>query len=535
MNSTHLFQRIMLAGKKVARIFTTLPVLLSLYAANAQVVPAIEWSKSLGGSASDRPYAIQQTADDGYIVAGTSVSVDGDITGNHGGFDYWITKLDNAGNLQWQRAFGGSDDEQANAIQQTTDGGYIIAGYTRSDDGDITVLHGQSDYWIIKLDSVGNMVWQKTFGGTNLENAESIRQTTDGGYIVGGRSRSINGDVTGNHGGEDFWIVKLDTSGNMEWEKSIGGSMYDDATAVVQTTDGGYAATGWSKSLDGDVTGNHGNYDYWTVKLDTVGNIQWEKSYGGDNYDQPFSMKQAYDGGYFLGGFTNSNNQNVSGNHGGNDSWIVKLDSNGNLMWQKCLGGSQWDRTYSVQLTSDYGVVVVGYTLSNDSQVTGNHGGYDYWVVKLDSSGNLKWQKCLGGTGSDEPYAVQQTADNGYVVAGFSDSNDGDVSGNHGSSDYWIVKLTDDIATETPPLIKSSISIFPNPVQSVLYVSFNGLTDNEMVHIYDLQGRMIILPMTFTNSQVQVNTTDLPGGFYTIKIFNNKTGENVVSKFIKGY
>ncbi|HEX3078829.1 MAG TPA: T9SS type A sorting domain-containing protein, partial [Puia sp.] len=189
---------------------------------------------------------------------------------------------------------------------------------------------------------------------------------------------------------------------------------------------------------------------------------------------------------------------------------------------------------YSIQLTSDFGFVVAGYTLSNDSQVTGNHGGYDYWVVKLDSLGNLEWQKCLGGTGSDEPYAVQQTADNGYIVAGFSDSEDGNVSGNHGSSDYWIVKLTDDIATETPPLAKSTVSIFPNPVQSVLYVNFNGLSGNEIVHIYDLQGRMVVLPITFLNGQIQLNTTGLPGGFYTIQIFNSKTGKNVISKFVKG-
>ncbi|MHA1651797.1 MAG: hypothetical protein ACTSYB_16515, partial [Candidatus Helarchaeota archaeon] len=192
---------------------------------------------------------------------------------------------------------------------------------------------------------------------------------------------------------------------------------------------------------------NHGGYDFWVVKLSSTGVIEWQKCLGGSNNDWVYSVQQTADGGYIVAGFTVSNDGDVSGNHDGEDFcdfWVVKLSSTGVIEWQKCLGGSNYERAYSVQQTADGGFIVAGETKSNDGDVSGNHGGYDFWVVKLSSTGVIEWQKCLGGINDEGAYSVQQTADGGYIVAGYTDSNDGDVSGKHGvcACDFWVVKLS---------------------------------------------------------------------------------------------
>ncbi|MBO8140214.1 MAG: T9SS C-terminal target domain-containing protein [Thermosipho sp. (in: Bacteria)] len=401
----------------------------------------IAWQKTLGGSNGDEAYSIQQTSDGGYIVAGTTYSNNGDVSGNHGGRDFWIVKLDDDGNIKWQKALGGSNNELAYSIQQTSDGGYIVAGNTNSNDGDVSGNHGNFDYWVIKLDNSGNIEWQKALGGSDYEYARSIQQTNDGGYIVAGTAYSNDGDVTGNNVGNCYWVVKLDSNGNIEWQKALGGSSGDWADSIQQTSDGGYIVAGYTYSNDGDVSGNHGERDFWIVKLDKNGNIEWQKALGGSSGDWAHSIRQTSDGGYIVAGYTYSNDGDVSGNHGERDFWIVKLDNNGNIVWQKTLGGSQWDEAYSVQQTSDRGYIVAGITWSNDGDVSGNHGGDDYWVVKLDTNGNIVWQKTLGGSRYETASSIQQTSDGGYIVAGYTDSNDGYVSGNHGSRDYWVVKL----------------------------------------------------------------------------------------------
>ena len=230
-------------------------------------LPVISWQKSLGGSGYDRATSIQQTSDGGYIVAGNSSSIDEDVTGNHGNSDYWIVKLNSVGSIVWQKSLGGSGNDSATSIQQTSDGFYIVAGSSSSINGDVTGNHGGVDYWIVKLDSLGSILWQKSLGGSGNDYAQSIQQTSDGGYIVAGYSTSINGDVTGNHGNSDYWIVKLNHVGSIVWQKSLGGSGFDYAWSIQQTSDGGHIVAGYSTSINGDVTGNHGDYDSWIVKL----------------------------------------------------------------------------------------------------------------------------------------------------------------------------------------------------------------------------------------------------------------------------
>jgi len=436
---------------------------------------ATQWQKSLGGSNDDETYSIQQTSDGGYIVAGYSDSNDGDVTGNQGDYDYWVVKLDTngtSGNIVWQKSLGGSSSDQANSIQQTFDGGYIVAGLSVSDDSDVTGNHGYGyyDYWVVKLDTSGNILWQKCLGGSSGDEAYSIQQTSDGGYIVAGSSYSNDGNVTGNHGYGDYWIVKLDTNGNIVWQKSLGGSSYDEAHSIQQTSDGGYIVAGYSYSNDGDVTGNHGYDDYWIVKLDTGGDILWQKSLGGSNADEAFSIQQTSDGDYIVAGYSYSNDGDVTGNHGYYDYWIVKLDTSGNIVWQKSLGGSGWDYAHSIQQTSDGGYIVAGTSDSNDGNVTENHGFWDYWVVKLDTVGNIMWQKSLGGSGFDDARWIQQTSDSGYIIAGRSESIDGNVTENHGSYDYWVVKLAAQTQIQIPVADFSATPTFGNMPLNVSFI-----------------------------------------------------------------
>jgi hypothetical protein len=400
----------------------------------------ITWQKTLGGSGGDWVYSIQQTTDNGYIFAGCTESNDNDVSGNHGIKDYWIVKLTTSGDIDWQKTFGGSDWDQANSIQQTTDGGYIIAGEAFSDDGDVPGNQGFSEYWIIKLTTSGDIDWQKTFGGTAWETPYSIQQTTDGGYITAGLTCSYDGDITGQHGPRDYWIVKLTSAGDIDWQKTLGGSQDDWAWSIQQTSDEGYIIAGKSSSNDGDISVNHGEYDYWIVKLTSTGEIDWQKSLGGNCEDVAYFIQQTTDGGYIIAGYSLSNNGNVSGNHGGSDYWIVKLNSTGDINWQKSLGGSSDEWARSVQQTTDGSYIITGYSWSNDGDVSGNHGDVDTWIVKLTPSGEIDWQKSLGGLGGDVSYCIKQTTDGDYIIAG--DSWSGGIV-KYGGTDVWIVKFTE--------------------------------------------------------------------------------------------
>ncbi len=471
-------------------------ILLSAFICFAQTAPTIQWQKSLGGSSSDGANSISQTADGGFIVAGSSYSNDGDVSGNHGHFDYWVVKLNSLGDIEWQKCLGGSDYDVAFSISQTADSGFIVAGSSESTTGDVSGNHGESDYWVVKLNSSGDIVWQTSLGGTGTDDAYSISQAADGGFIVTGWSLSNDGDVSGNHGGWDYWVVKLNSSGDIQWQKSLGGTRNDGAYSISQTADGGFIVAGWSLSNDGDVSGNHDWKDYWVVKLNSSGDIVWQTSLGGTGTDGAYSISQTTDGGFIVAGNSNSNDGDVSGNHGYYDYWVVKLNSSGDIQWQKCLGGSYEDFARSISQTADGGFIVAGYSESNDGDVSGNNGYYDYWVVKLNSSGDTQWQKSLGGSEDDVALSISQTADGGFIVAGYSESNDSDVSGNHGGKDYWVVKLSPDPLSISDgnrghkPLAYQ-ISAYPNPFNSAVAICVGEGLKPSRIEIFDVNGRMV--------------------------------------------
>ncbi len=421
--------------------FNILLILALLFAGIKGKSQTIEWEHSYGGSNYEFGYTVNETDDGGYFAVGNSWSSDGDVTVNRGYYDYWVVKTDATGTITWQKSYGGSDWDTANDFKQTSDGGYIIVGGSSSTDGDVTGNHGGYDFWLVKVNSTGTLEWQKSYGGSQSDFARSVDITPDGGYVVVGETYSNDGNVSGNHGGYDIWVIKTDANGNLLWQKALGGSDYEYGYEVYALDNGDIIVSGTSASNDGDVTGNHGSGDFWIIKLDSNGNIIWQKSYGGTDYEHARTICPTDDGGYIIAGESRSSDGQVSGNNGSEDVWVVKIDANGNFIWGQNYGGSGVDFPHSIKQTGDGGYVFVAHTYSNDGDVTGNHGDSDYWLVKLNESGQIQWQKCLGGSDGDAGQSLNITSSGAYIINGYSGSSDGDVTGNHGGLDFWIVKI----------------------------------------------------------------------------------------------
>jgi hypothetical protein len=527
-----MFNLVVASQKMKTKFF--LPFLIfflsDIYICVSQLPAAIQWAKCYGGSNSENAFAVKPTHDGGYILAGTTNSIDtGDVYGFHGGMsDYWVVKTDSAGTLKWQKCLGGTSQDVARDILVTSDGGYVVAGWTQSNDGDVSGNFGSWDYWIIKLDSAGNIQWQKCHGGTGQDQAYSIQQTSDGGYIMTGYANSTDGEVSGGHGVMDYWVLKLDAAGNFQWQKPLGGCCDDRGHSVFQCFDKGYIVAGQTNSNDFDVTGNHGSFDCWIVKLDTVGIIQWEHCFGSSGSEIAWSIIQAKDSGYvFVGEANGFNDGDVSGNHGG-DFWLVKLDTAGQLQWQKCLGGSSADKAYCVRQTHDGGYVMAGNSTSNDYDVSSNHGNGDFWIVKTDSAGNLQWQECLGGTRGEIANSIEETSDGGFIVAGGAASYDGDVIGNHGvnQNDFWLVKLAPPVPLSVSENERASFTLAPNPSNEKLFI-----TSSQPIFQLKIFNTLGVLQSAIRNPQSEIDILSLASGIYFIQVLTERG--SVVRKFVK--
>jgi gliding motility-associated-like protein len=455
--------------KKTA--LSALILLLLFHHSVAGQAPAIQWQKFYGSGYLDDPASIEPTADGGYIMTGLTNGPGADVTGYHGNKDvgdYWVAKVDAVGTLQWTRSLGGSYYDQAAVVRQAPDGSFVVAGQAASVDGDVTTPnHGGTDFWIVKLSSTGAILWQKSVGGSKNDYLNGLDFTPDGGFILAGWTESNNGDVSGNHGGRDLWVVKLSSAGNIDWQKCLGGSQDDEAYGVLALADGSYVAAGYTLSNDGQVSGNHGNQDMWVVKLDNAGNLLWSKTLGGSEYEVAYGLEKTADGGCVVAGYTSSFDGDITLNHGLSpgdaDFWVVKLDNSGALQWQKCYGGSFNEIAYSIAGTPDGGFLVGGYAGSADGDVSCYNAYEDGWVIKINSTGALQWAKTLGGMEFDEVHSVKPTADGGAIVAIYSDSKE--IPGYHpdidpagSAGDFLVVKLLDE------PIGTVTLSILPPPV-----------------------------------------------------------------------
>ena len=505
------------------RLYKAVMVLLFLsYHSIAIAQPNIQWEKCMGDSLFDLASTILQTKDSGYIVVGYNNCNSGNVTGNHGGYDYWVVKLNDTGKILWQKSLGGSLNDMGWIVQQTFDGGYIVSGITTSPDGDVTGYHAGTgfDYWLVKLSDTGSIQWEKCYGGSDDDNAGSIIQTADSGYIVVGYSYSTDGDVTGNHGNYDCWVLKLSDTGGIQWGKCYGGSNNDYGYGIQQTIDGGYIFVGTTNSLDGDVTGLHGDYDYWVVKINDTGAIQWEKTYGGDGPESANQVQLTPDSGYIINGTSKTaNNGDVTGNHGGYDYWVINISDTGALRWEQSYGGSGDDEAGTIHLTADSGYIIDGYSNSIDGDITNNLGDYDYWAVKLSPSGSIQWQMNLGGSAADLDQCMIQTLDGGYIAAGVSSSIDGEVTGNQGQGNFWIVKLYPDTintGVATLPASIQTLQIWPSPNNGTFTILLPApTTESIQILITDIIGQTIKETTATTNKNTPIQL-DAPPGMYFV-------------------
>jgi len=415
--------------------------MLEMEVINDEWVINIHRSDNIGGTKVDVLYDIIDTADGNFVAVGQSFSDDGGISDNYGYSDVWVVKFTKTGSILWNMNYGGSDNDVGRAIIQTDDGGYVVAGYTKSADEDVQNNQGKNDYWIFKLDANGNQKWENTFGGTEDDYAFDLCETTDGGYVLAGRTESIDGDVTGFKGMEDAWIVKVDDMGDWVWKKTLGGTQTDRAYSICPTDDDGFLIAGMSDSSDGDVTANKGESDGWLVKVDFWGTYIWDKNYGGTETDEARSISRTADNGFIVAGQTYSTDQEALGNHGNSDGWVVRVDSNGDLKWSNCYGGTSSDEIWSIIETSTGGYAFLGVSQSSDGDVPDNLGSYDFLFMLLDEYGNIEWSKNYGGTFSEIGNSIIENTDGDYVLGGNTYSTDGNVSGNNGLSDCWVLQL----------------------------------------------------------------------------------------------
>ena len=290
--------------------------------------------------------------------------------------------------IEWERSLGGTNYDYGFESQITSDGGYIITGWSSSIDGEVTGNHGETDYWVVKLDSSRIIVWQKSLGGLHYESSTTILETSDGDFMVGGNSISRTGDVGNNYGDpdaddqtNDIWVVKLDPNGLIIWEQNYGGSNNESCKSIIETSSGEFVIAGTASSYDHDVTGLHGDYDIWIIKIDTDGMLLFAKTFGGSDIEYAGEIKETIDGGFIVAGSSYSNNFDLDDNYGESDVWVLKLDSIGELEWQKNLGGSSVDDANSIIQTDDGGFVMAGRSSSNDGDLTENKGALDFWIV----------------------------------------------------------------------------------------------------------------------------------------------------------
>ncbi len=431
--------------------------ILVLNFSNAQNSLVKKWDYRYGGTMIDELTSIVKTSDGGYILGGSSNSnISGDKSQNNWepffmGNDYWIVKIDSSGQIQWDKDFGGSGGDNLVACIETKDGGFILGGTSSSDAGgnkseDNLSLAPWTDYWIIKINANGEQQWDKTIGGIFSDNLSKIQQTIDGGFILGGSSESsISGDKTedtwGNTGLYDYWIVKIDSLGVKEWDKTIGGTGSDYFNSLQQTIDGGYILGGYSDSgISGnksqDTWGGTGKSDYWIVKIDAEGNKQWDMDYGGVGIDLLQSLVQTRDGGYVLAGSSNSNisgnkSEKTWGNGEGYDFWIIKINSAGEIEWDRDFGGTKDEEFGNISELSDGGYIIAGtsYSPISGNKTEDNLGEEQTWVIKLNSQGHLQWDKTLRTTGHDESGFAIQSSSNCYLMGnGTGGSIGGDKS-----------------------------------------------------------------------------------------------------------
>ena len=504
---------------------------LSFCLALKQYGQTIDWKKCYGGKFDEVARSVKQTKDGGFIVAGYAKSSDGDITnklGDNNNFDAWLLKTNKTGQIEWQKTFGDINDDFAMCVEQTFDSGYIFGGYTTE------------QCWVTRLNKSGQVVWEKTFGDNTYNRIYSVKELNDRTFVVAGITTSIQGDITGYNGGGDCFIAKLDSSGEFIWKRCLGGSYEESAYDIQATNDGGFIFIGNTYSNDKYVTGKHGdinNNDIWVVKLNNNGFISWQRCLGGSNFEEGSALVQSSDGGYLVGGFTQSDDGDVSDHHGTDslDYWVVKLSSSGSIQWQRTFGGTGDDYLSAICKSNDGGYILGGFTNSYNGDINGlkGRGYWDFNCIKIDAWGIVKWQKCYGGSLNEKLFCITPTSDNAFVVAGSAQSSNGDVTDKHSPSfaytDYWLIKFTEP-NSQLLSIKNDLVNLYPVPCLTELNLSFDS--EDYSISIYNQIGQKQ-LEASFNQKCIKIDVNSWQNGLYYIEFINTIDQSKTVKQFIK--
>jgi len=411
----------------------------------------LAWMYSFGGSGDDTPRSVIETSDGGFAIFGFSDSNDGDLSHKTTNVnDYWLIKTDAEGTLLWSKTYGGSKDDRGQAVVQTSDGGYAITGYAMSDDGDGSNNEGFHDNWVLKLDGQGTIEWEQSFGFSGHDHSYDIVESEDGGLFFTGFLDITSAKADGytdksysltRHGVGEFWGTKLNARGELEWRKYFGGTNNDRAHAVVTAHDQGYVMAGFSESDDFDISDPRGSYDFWVVKIGDEGDMVWEHSYGGTGIDIAQDIAKTEDGGYVISGSSISTDGDISESHGESDVWVIKIDAQGALLWERTYGGAGFDAAESIRPTQDGGYIISGNSKSTDQDLTANAGENDMWLLKINTQGDILWQQTFGGTDLEFAFDAIETSDKGLVLVGESISTDFNTLEHKGGTDLVLIKI----------------------------------------------------------------------------------------------
>ena len=410
---------------------------------------SLELAKTFGGSKNDVAKSVIATSDGGFAVLGYTQSMDGDVTGKSSeNYDYWMLKFNSETLLEWNKTYGGSGDDRGSQLIQTSDGGYALIGYSDSSDGDVTINNGNRDFWVIKINATGAIIWEKSFGYSGVDEGVSILETSDNHFILSGvldvtasGGDGNSGRYSPRHAGGDYWSIKINASGDMVWSRFYGGSFTDNPAGIIENITSDLITVGGSDSNDVDISNNKGTYDFWVIKSSSSGAIIWEKSYGGSEIDEARGVISTDNGDHIIVGDTRSEEQDVSFNNGGADLWVLRISDNGDTIWEKSYGGSNFDVGKSISSTFDSGFIIAGSSRSSNGDVNKNQGQNDAWVTKINNSGQLVWETTVGGAEIDFAYDAVQLTNGTIIAVGETSSFNGDILVNKGFTDLLIIKI----------------------------------------------------------------------------------------------
>ncbi|PKP51705.1 MAG: hypothetical protein CVT92_12070 [Bacteroidetes bacterium HGW-Bacteroidetes-1] len=484
------------------------------------------------------------------VVFGGTYSNNGDISFNNGKNDYWLFKINEFSQIQWEYTFGGSEDEYTSQMLRTPDGGFLMFGETYSQDGDVGCNHSSNgDWWLVKTDSLGNKEWSRCLGGTHKEYAMQIKYAHEDGYVLVGTTGSSDGDIAYNNGMNDVWVVKIDWDGNILWERTFGGTSNDTGYTVNLTSDGGYIIGGSVSLWNGEFSCRDDlpfqQSGAWLLKLDSLGYLEWWKCYGGSNSASIIDVLHTANRGYVFLGYTNSNDGDISCYHGipgnGNwsDMWVVKVDSIGQIEWQRCLGGTGYDVPRIIRPLDDGGFIVGGNSTSQDGDALCNEslqGGHTVILHRLSPQGDLLWTKCLGSPVDNSLFAMHVFSPTHYLLGATARSNGIDVNCTlKGETDIWLVEIMDttvSILEHRPAVSGAGFLLYPNPATTETWLQLPEGTNITplQVQLISHSGRLVYHAVAQGRFH-KLTTAHLPAGLYLVRLWDGEKW--LVHKLVK--